>query len=296
MSALRLLCAAMLIALVGTIPVPASAAAPGSGVVTVVQAVPDRAVTVSIDGQRLGVNVGLGVLDPLEVAPGRHVARFRDDSGAIRLTAEFRVEAGERVDVVLHQPAAVGQSPVVSTYGVPLGAIGPGKSRVVVAHTATVAPADVRVDGRTIFTNIANSEFAEAEVPAGPHEVALFPTGRQGAALLGPLTFRLEPRTVTMVYAVGDPADASMQLISHSTALTPGGPKTPETIRTGSAGLAAGTAVSPFSGQSSADVGTASARSGYLLLLLLGGLLATLPVAGRSWSRAAASGRAGETG
>ena len=71
--------------------------------------------------------------------------------------------------MVLHLPAEVGGDPVVHSYDAPTGAIGPDKARVVLAHTATVAPADVEVDGETVFTNIANGEFAEADVPAGTH-------------------------------------------------------------------------------------------------------------------------------
>ena len=91
------------------------------------------------------------------------------------------------------------------------------------AHTATVAPADVQVDGKVVFSNIANGEFATADVPAGEHVVALFPTGETTDPILGPLTVDLAPRTVTMVYAVGDPADDSMDLVAHSARLAADG-------------------------------------------------------------------------
>ncbi len=122
---------------------------------------------------------------------------------------------------------------------------------MLVAHTATVAPADVRVDGKTVFTNIANGEFATADVPAGRHVVALLPTGRTTDPLLGPLTVELAPRTVTMVYALGNPADDSMTLVSHSSRLAADGSLVPAMIGTGSAGLAADVHVTPFGGPSS---------------------------------------------
>ena len=89
----------------------------------------------------------------------------------------LNVKSGSNTDVVLHQPASVNGDPVVSTYHTPLSPIGPEKARVLLAHTATVAPADVRVDGKVVFTNIANGEYADADVPAGAHRVALLPTG-----------------------------------------------------------------------------------------------------------------------
>ena len=90
------------------------------------------------------------------------------------------VAAGSNQDVVLHLPASVGGAAVVTAYQTPVEPIGPGKARVLVAHTATVAPADVQVDGKVVFSNIANGEFATADVPAGKHVVALFPTGETG--------------------------------------------------------------------------------------------------------------------
>ena len=104
----------------------------------------------------------------------------------------------------------------MSSYGTPTDPIGPGKARVLVAHTATVAPADVRVDGQTVFTNIANGEFATADVPAGTHEVELLPTGSTTQPILGPIDLTVAAGTVSMVYAVGNPRDGSMKVILHS--------------------------------------------------------------------------------
>ena len=39
----------------------------------------------------------------------------------------------------------------MTAYPTPVEPIGPGKARVLVAHTATVAPADVQVDGKVVF-------------------------------------------------------------------------------------------------------------------------------------------------
>ncbi len=246
-------CAAVSVAVLGVAstasgsPVATAAAKAATGQVVVVQALPDAAVTVSIDDKGVAEGAEVGdTLGPFDLAAGDHEVRFKDASGQVAMTSTVTVAAGSSSDVVLHRPAAVDGDPVVNVYATPLDPIGPGKSRILVAHTATVAPADVRVDGTTIFTNIANGEFAEADVPSGSHSVSLLPTGQKTDPILGPLDVSLAPRTVTMVYAVGSPEAQSMDAITHVETIAADGSLAPDTIDTGSAGLAAGIPVDVF--------------------------------------------------
>jgi Domain of unknown function (DUF4397) len=236
------------IALAGLVsgPLPSGAAARAPGSVQVIQAVPGEVVAVRVDDRAVRDRVREGTILPLTLDAGRHAVEFKPVGGGTTMRANVRVPAGGSVDVVLHRPAAVDGLPVVNTYTTPRKAIGPGKARVLVAHTATVAPADVHVDGRTVFTNIANGEFAEADVPAGTHRVALFPTGRTTGPLLGPISVDLAPGTVTMVYAVGRPTDGSMRVIVHTAQVRSDGTVAPESITAGEAGLAARIVVRPF--------------------------------------------------
>ncbi|WP_175507329.1 DUF4397 domain-containing protein [Nocardioides alpinus] len=205
---------------------------------TVIQAVPDAEVDVEVDGRPVATAAGVGdVLGPFELTPGDHEISFRGDGVAV--DSQLSVTAGASSDVVLHLPADPGGEPVVHSYEAPTGAIGPDKARVVLAHTATVAPADVEVDGQTVFTNIANGEFAEADVPAGSIKVALLPSGTGGDPILGPLDLALEASTLSMVYAYGNPRDGSMNVIAHTAVLSADGSVQPSRIDTGSAGLAA---------------------------------------------------------
>ena len=238
MNILRVFVAMLACTIVGATFVSAEAA-PRAGQLVVVQAVPGLSVEVILDGRTVRQRAGTAaVLGPFEVSSGSHVVRFADASGKVTMTSRVQVRPGASSDVVLHRPAAVGGDPVVHVYKTPGAPIGAGKARVLVAHTATVAPADVRVDGQTVFTNIANGEFATAEVPAGTHEVAMFPTGETTNPILGPLEFSLAPRTVTRVYAVGNPSSDSMELITSSKKLSSDGTVAPKRMDTGSAGLA----------------------------------------------------------
>ncbi len=252
---------------------------------------PGTAIDVSIDGRtvRDGVDAG-AVLGPFELSPGRHAVRFTDASGAVAMSTSVTVGAGSSRDVVLHRPAAVGGDPVVNVYRTPRKPIGPGKARVVLAHTATVAPADVRVDGQVVFTNIANGEFAEADVPAGTHKVELLPSGQTGSPILGPLDVALKARTVTMVYAVGNPSNGSMDVIAHTATIAADGTVVPDTIDTGSAGLAHH--VTPFGAGDPSGRGVPTGLLVGLVAALAGVLLAARTgLAGRVPLRAPRRGK-----
>lgn len=270
---------ALLLGPIGSTTASASSAN-ANGQVVVIQAAPGMSVDLSIDGKTLRRAAGLGdVLGPYRLTVGTHQVTFAPTSGEAPVTASLRVRPNTSSDVVLHFPAAAGGDPVISSYRTPLAPIGPGKARLLLAHTATVAPADVEFDQQTVFRDIANGEFAEADVPQGSHEVALLPTGAKGAkALLGPLDLTLRPRTVTMVYAVGSPTNGSMEAITHIVALTPNGALAPRSVKTGSAGLAAHTRVVPFS---TPVAGRATAPRSWLSTVFLRLLLCGLGTASR---------------
>lgn len=266
---------AVTLALSVTTAIPATAdkqAATSSGQVVVVQAAPGMAVDLSIDGRPMSRSDHVGkVLGPFRLSAGSHMLKFTQSSGGAPVTSVLDVRAGSSSDVVLHFPASVGGRPLVTSYATPLAAIGPAKARLLVAHTATVAPADVQFDGKTVFRNIANGEFAQADVPEGTHEVALLATGTDAPPLLGPLDVTLEKRTVTMVYAVGTPKNGSMNVITHTVHLTSDGALAPSSIDTGSAGLAADirTHQFPMSSTSSASLALgASAPASWLPVVL----------------------------
>jgi len=227
---------------------PAHAATSTDGQITVVQAVPGAVVDVTIDGKPVQRQVKVGsLIGPLSLSSGTHELLFSGGPGGRPIKTSLGLKAGSSTDVVLHRPASVDGAPVVSTYRTPQSPIGPEKARILLAHTATVAPADVKFDGKVVFTNIANGEFADADVPAGAHEVALLPTGVTKDPLLGPLTLTLPPRTATMVYAVGSPENGSMDAIVHRVGVRADGSIAPRSIDTGSAGLARHVQVVPFS-------------------------------------------------
>lgn len=265
-------------ALAGSVAILAIASAqPGTAaanpaLVTVVQAVPGATVDVTIDGRDVASGAAVGdVLGPFELAPGEHDISFGGDGVAV--DSQLSVDAGAASDVVLHLPADVGGDPVVHSYAAPTGAIGPDKARVLLAHTATVAPADVEVDGQTVFTNIANGEFADADVPAGTITVSLLPSGTTEDPILGPLDVALAAETLSMIYAYGNPRDGSMNVIAHTADLSPDGSVRPSRIDTGSAGLVEDPVTTFDAGGDSGPARFAMVFSGLGVLVAAGAVL-----------------------
>ncbi len=209
-----------------------------TSVVDVVQALPGPPVEVQVDGKTVGQRVALGkVLGPLRLSAGMHQVRF---VGAATTAASVTVKPGAVHDVVLHAPAAAGGTPMVSVYRTPTEMIAQGKARVLLAHTAEVGAADIWVDGAKVFSKISNGQFAQADVPAGTHRVAIRPAGSTGKPVLGPIPVDLAAGTVTLAYAVGNPAGQGMSVVAHVERLAADGSVTPLRIHTGSAGLATG--------------------------------------------------------
>jgi hypothetical protein len=227
----------------------------------IVQAVPGDDLDVTVDGRTVKQATAVGsVLGPIAVSPGRHRVGFVDGSGTVQLRSTVVVASGSSSDIVVHLPAAVDGAPVVNSYRTPQSPIAPGQARVLIAHTATVAPADVRVDGQVAFRDIANGEYATADLAAGKHTVALLPTGLTTHPILGPLSVDLEAGTVTMVYAFGNPRHHSMNVIAHTAALAANGAVVPTGIDTGSAGLVADVPVHPFGERAARTTSSAAER------------------------------------
>jgi hypothetical protein len=177
------------------------------------------------------------VIGPVRLPAGRHVFAFvGPGGGAAQTTVELR--PGSSLDVVLHRPAAVRGAPVVTSFRTPLQSIKAGRGRVMVAATASLVPADVRIDHRVVSDNIANGEAVTIDVAAGHHRVALVPSGQAGPAVVGPLDVDVAAGTVTMVYAAGGRSGSEARTILHTVALGSGGEAAPGRVHTGSAGLA----------------------------------------------------------
>jgi hypothetical protein len=143
------------------------------------------------------------------------------------------------VDVVAHLRSDSSMAATVTTYRNDLSAVGPGKLRLSVAHTAAAPPADIRVNGDVLFSNVANGEALTVVVPAATYQVDIVPAATDGSAILGPVSLSLKKGTLTRVFAIGNVTTGSMDAVVHSLKVKTSGATAPRSVPTGDGGQAA---------------------------------------------------------
>ena len=159
--------------------------------------------------------------------------------GKALLESRVTVKAGGSTDVVLHLPVDPAGAPVVTLFDNTSTPVPADKASVTVAHTAAVPPADIRVDGKVFFANVANGESLNLVVPADTYAVDVVPAGTTGPAVLGPLDLTVKGGSLNRVFAVGDPTSSSMRAVVQMLPLTPTGSPAPDLVDTGTGGQAA---------------------------------------------------------
>ena len=144
-----------------------------------VQGLPGESIDVAVDGKSVAKNVKTAaVAGPFKVKAGARKVTF-SDNGKVVVDRMFSVKAKSSWDVVVHLPASSGAEPVVTVFRNDLAAVPKDKASLVVAHTAAVPPADIRVNGKVLFANIANGESLKLTVPVATYKVAIVPTGEK---------------------------------------------------------------------------------------------------------------------
>ena len=239
----RLLVAVVLGSAVVAVPgaFPAAAAAPeGFGEIYVIHGLAGVTADVVVDDEVLQEATAAGtIVGPVALEPGSHTVTLEPTDGE-PLSATVEVAAGSSADVVGHSRPDVAAGPVLTVFPNDLSAVGAGKSRLVVAHTAVVPPADVRVNGEVLFSNVANAESLELVVPAATYSVDIVPTGTSSPVVFGPVDLAVEAGTLTRVFAFGDPTQQPMDVVVQVLPVAQDGAAAPESMPMGNGGQAAG--------------------------------------------------------
>lgn len=246
----RVVCAVATVGLTGALVTAGwlPSGASDKATIYLVQGLPGAAVDFSLDGQQVAGNVGgAKVVGPFQVSAGQVKLAF-SWKGSPTLVRTMTVKAGWNGDVVLHLPEA-GTGEEVTTFKNDLNAVPKGKATLTVAHVAAVPPADIQVNNKVLFANVANGESLNLTVPADTYSVKVVPTGKTSPVFLGPLNINVKAGSLNRVYAFGRPSDKTMNVAVHTIAVRSTGSGAPKRVPTGSAGMAADArpvSLSPF--------------------------------------------------
>lgn len=222
-----------------TTAVASSATAAQSGEVYVVHAILGETVDVFVDGENVCPDAApKTVVGPLKLADGSHKIEIKGDSGTL-LTSSFEVKGGASEDVVVFRKGDSAGTPTATVFPNNVKPIGRGKARLVVTHVATAPPADVRIDGKPVFRNVANGESLWLDVPAKTYSVDVVPT-TGGKEILAPVSLTLDAGKLTRVFAIGDVAKGTTDAIVQTLDLKVTGARRPTVVHTGDGGQAAG--------------------------------------------------------
>ena len=206
--------------------------------VYVVQGLPGRTLDVAVDGKKVASSVkAAAIAGPYNVKAGKRKITFSED-GDVVLERSFQVTAKSSWDVVVHLPENSADKPAVTVFRNDVSAVPRGKASLVVAHTATVPPADIRVNGDVLFENIGNGEALKLTVPVATYKVAIVPTGETKPVVLGPLELTVKGGAVNRVYAIGDPGKKTMNVAVHVIPTASSGSGQPSDVNTGFGGQA----------------------------------------------------------
>lgn len=189
-------------------------AATGTATLFVIQGVDGASMDIAVDGRVVAADAAAKTIaGPLTVAPGRHVVQATAAGGPVQ--AAVTLTAGSSTDVVVHRPVEANQPPIITVYPNDLSPVSTGSGRVTVAHTAAVGPADIRVNGKVLFENIANGEQLTLVVPAKTYSVDIVPTAATSPVVLGPVDLPVAKASLTRVFAIGVAATGSMDAVVH---------------------------------------------------------------------------------
>lgn len=204
-----------------------------------VQGLPDAAIDVAVDGKMVAQGVQTtNVVGPFAVDAGPRKLTFTDGAGKVVAENTVDAVAGSSSDLVLHLTTTAGDPAVVTQFDNDLTGIPSDKASLTVAHTAAVPPADIRVDGKVLFANVANGESLNLVVPAGSYSVDIVPAGQSAPVVFGPANLTVQGGSLNRVYAVGDPAAKTMNVAVHVLTVPQSGSAQPTMIDTGSGGSA----------------------------------------------------------
>jgi hypothetical protein len=154
--------------------------------------------------------------DPLELPAGDYHIDIRDvgaaaDSSPV-LSGTATVQPGQNLSII----AGLTESGdlTLNVYTNSQKPVPAGKTRLVVRHQAATTPLDVKVDGKTVHTGLANGDDVSELVAAGKHTIQ-FTDARADSGAIDPLDVNLKEGTEQILYVVGSAENQSLDVMSQ---------------------------------------------------------------------------------
>jgi len=219
---------------------PAQAAS-GTAAVTIVHGIPNTPVDVYANGKKILSGFTFKtVTSPLSLPAGGYTIDVRKAGAAATsapiLAATEQVPAGANLTIVADLTAA--GKPALTPFVNDTGAVGDGKGRLVVRHTAEAPAVDVYAGTTKAISGLTNGQQQALPVPAGSVSAKVTLAG-QTAAVIGPVSVPVTAGMGTVVYAVGSAAGHTLTAVTQQYPL--GG--MPAGAQAGSGGLGADPAI-----------------------------------------------------
>lgn len=186
--------------------------ATGTATLYVIQGVDGATLDLSLDGSVVAAGAASRTIaGPLRLKPGRHVLQAAGSGNPVRAT--LTLTAGSSTDAIVHRQVDANRPPTITVYPNDLSSVSSGSGRVTVAHDAAVGPADIRVNGKVLFKNVANGEQLTLVVPSATYSVDIVPTAASSPVVFGPVNVPIKAASLTRVFAIGVAATNSMKAV-----------------------------------------------------------------------------------
>ena len=234
-------------------------AATGTATVTVVHGIPNTPVDVYANGKKILTGFTFKtVTSPLSLPAGSYAIAVRKAGASASstpiLSATEQVPTGANVTIVADLTAA--GKPALTPFVNDTSAVGAGKGRLVVRHTAAAPAVDVYAGTAKVISDLVNGQQQALTVPAGsvPAKVTL---AGQTAAVLGPVSVPVTAGMATVVYAIGSASDHTLTAVTQQYPL--GGMASSAQAGSGGLGADPATPAWPFAGAAVAGLLLAAA-------------------------------------
>jgi hypothetical protein len=176
----------------------------GTGVVTLVHAVPGLVADVSVDGKQVLTGFTASrVTDPITLSAGTHTVALKADNGSDAgktvLTARLDITAGSTSTAVAGlSPSGAAQAFFFTERLIPVPS---GQAAIVMRNVAAIGPVKIVVDGKQFGGILASGAVASADVAPGTHQVVV--QSVQGATILTSQSAVVQGDRITTLYLTG---------------------------------------------------------------------------------------------